>query len=142
MGLRLDLNCAVLSSPDAAIASLANEPNLLTVGATTGAQSILSGTTVKSIKGATGITLTSDSNVVIVTGPGSTRKRNSLIVGTAAGAEPILSGTTVKGVKGGTGIGLTSDSNVVTVACPDLSTKQNTVSAGTTWRKQYCQEQQ
>ena len=80
----------------------------------------------------TGITLTSDSNVVTITSPDLTGEQISLTVGTAAGAEPILSGTAVKGVKGGTGIGLTSDNNIVTIAFPDLSTKQNTLAAGAT----------
>ncbi len=92
----------------------------------------ISCTTVKGIEGATGITLTSDSNVVVIAGPDLTGKQNSLTVGIAAGAELILSGTTVKGVKSGTGIKLTSDSNVVTIACPYLPTKQNPCIARTT----------
>ncbi len=87
MGRCVDFN-TVASNPYATIASLDIAQNSLIFGTTTGEQPILSGTTVKGIKGATGITLTSDSNVVAITGPDLTGKKIHWLLALQLGRSP------------------------------------------------------
>jgi hypothetical protein len=51
------------------LTTMSNKQNSLTTGTAVGAEPILSGTTVKGIKGGANITLSSDSNVVTIAGP-------------------------------------------------------------------------
>ena len=109
--------------------------------ASTGSQSILSGTTIKTIVPGTGVSLSSDVNGIAVTGIDAYDKANidskistintnvgakqaTLSAGTATtGSQSILSGSIIKNIVPGTGISLLSDVNGVTVTGTDAYTK-------------------